>query len=163
MKFLDRQNASTLFCFTLFASLLSLLIVGILSTSTVQKVKIGSEMHADIIEGKDLVADILPPPAYIIEAYQVAGQILRTGDNARLDQLHSTLLRLKKEYDDRLTYWNSRVQEHTGDTDVLAIFESLEKIHASQPRSSLQLPRRNCCQPSKQVMQNRPTRSLTNR
>ncbi len=43
---------------------------------TLQKIKIGGAEYQKIILGKDLVADILPPPNYIIESYLMCYELL---------------------------------------------------------------------------------------
>ena len=40
--------------------------IGVLSFN---QLHVGGPVYTKIVEGKDLVADILPPPAYVIEAY----------------------------------------------------------------------------------------------
>lgn len=57
--------------------LLSLMIVGffaagIYGDSHYRKVSLEGDLYGQIISSKDLTADILPPPAYLIESWQVA-------------------------------------------------------------------------------------------
>ena len=59
-----------------------------------------------IVRGKDLLADILPPPAYIIESYLVARE-MRDQQGAELDAARSRLLKLKQEYDERHAVWQA--------------------------------------------------------
>mgnify|MGYP000724064825 CR=1 FL=1 len=58
------------------------------------------------MQGKDLLADILPPPAYIIESYLVARE-MRDQQGAELDAARSRLLKLKQEYDERHAVWQA--------------------------------------------------------
>lgn len=62
-------------------------------------------------QGKDVVADILPPPLYLIEAQLVSYDLLQAGATERqslIDKLHA----LKKNYDDRNVFWEgSRLDE----------------------------------------------------
>ena len=51
-----------------------LLVIVTIAYRVVSTVKVSGPLYADIIRGKDLVADILPPPEYIIESYLVAYQ-----------------------------------------------------------------------------------------
>jgi methyl-accepting chemotaxis protein len=39
------------------------------SFNTIEQVKIGGHAYTDIAEGKDLIADILPPPLYPVDAF----------------------------------------------------------------------------------------------
>ncbi|MFO1235275.1 MAG: methyl-accepting chemotaxis protein [Rivihabitans pingtungensis] len=63
----------------------------------------GPEYHR-VVLGKDLIADILPPPKYIIETYLVTLQLDRAQPTERA-ALIERLKVLKKEYDERQTYW----------------------------------------------------------
>ena len=57
-------------------------------------------------QGKDVVADILPPPLYLIEAQLVSSDLLQTTATERqplLDKLQT----LKKDYDNRNKFWEA--------------------------------------------------------
>ncbi|SIQ81436.1 methyl-accepting chemotaxis protein, partial [Aeromonas sp. RU39B] len=55
-------------------------------------------------QGKDVVADILPPPLYLIESQLIVDQLLRS-DSAEQGQLLADLGRLSKEYEMRIGHW----------------------------------------------------------
>jgi methyl-accepting chemotaxis protein len=64
---------------------------------------IGGPLYSQIKLGNHLVADILPPPAYVVEAYLEATLALQnpskaSAHKARLAQLH-------KEFDERQAFW----------------------------------------------------------
>lgn len=61
-------------------------------------------MYRQIVQGKDLVADILPPPEYIIESYLVSHQ-LENAEVSERAELISRLKTLKAEYDTRHEFW----------------------------------------------------------
>jgi methyl-accepting chemotaxis protein len=63
-------------------------------------------------DGKDIVADILPPPLYLIEAHLVAYQVLEANLAERAG-LAKRFSQLRKDYDDRNAYWSGK----TGDLD----------------------------------------------
>src|SRR5207245_1540747 len=54
-------------------------------------------------------ADILPPPAYVIEAYLEATLALR--EPTAFPDHQKKLLQLKKDYSDRKTFWTSSALE----------------------------------------------------
>jgi methyl-accepting chemotaxis protein len=60
---------------------------------------------ANVIVMKDLVADVLPPPKYIIESYLTLLQLSYEADPAEQAALIKTWDRLKKEFEERQTYW----------------------------------------------------------
>jgi len=68
-----------------------------------KQLRVGGPLYSQIKLGNDLIADILPPPEYIVEAYLEATLAFRAPSKAlphkeRLAQLH-------KEYDERRDYW----------------------------------------------------------
>jgi radical SAM superfamily enzyme len=48
---------------------------GAWSFKTLHEVKVNGPIYERIVQSKDLIADILPPPEYIIESYLVCMQI----------------------------------------------------------------------------------------
>jgi len=68
--------------------------------------KVGGPIYAEIILGNELVADILPPPAYIIESYLEA--TLALNDPRSVGARKARLAALKKEFDDRHAYWRQK-------------------------------------------------------
>lgn len=46
-----------------------------ITVATLSRLQVGGPLYAAIVSDKDLIADALPPPAYIIEAYAVAQEI----------------------------------------------------------------------------------------
>jgi methyl-accepting chemotaxis protein len=74
---------------------------------TLAELKVNGPVYHQIVQGKDLVADILPPPEYIIEAELVAMQ-MTAADSAQLDGLAQRLQTLKADYDARHAYWEKQ-------------------------------------------------------
>ena len=69
------------------------------------ELKVGGPLYAEIKLGNDLVADILPPPAYVIEAYLESTLALREPNN--LETHEKKLAQLKKDYDERKAFWST--------------------------------------------------------
>ncbi len=93
---------------------LSVMILGFLASSlfilyTLNLLKVNGPLYREIILGKDLIADILPPPDYIIESYLVAFELRESMDNpAELERLSAYVLdKLRNEYLDRHEFWAS--------------------------------------------------------
>jgi methyl-accepting chemotaxis protein len=78
------------------------LVVAINSVS-LNKVRIGGSTYDEIVQVKDLVADILPPPLYVIEAYLETGLALNRIKPASTVQ--SRITELRKQYDERREFW----------------------------------------------------------
>ncbi|MGE5478662.1 MAG: methyl-accepting chemotaxis protein [Bacteroidales bacterium] len=79
------------------------LLVGAMGGMALSQLKVGGPLYQRIILGKDLIADILPPPEYIIESYLEA--TLALNDPASLPSRRERLAQLRKEYDERHAYW----------------------------------------------------------
>src|SRR6185369_13881165 len=67
------------------------------------QLKVGGPLYDRIKLGNDLIADILPPPEYVIEAYLEATLALR--DPSTLAEHRERLVQLKKDYDERRDFW----------------------------------------------------------
>jgi len=77
---------------------------GLWSFKTLGELKVNGPIYQDIVQGKDLVADILPPPAYIIESYLVSLQLVECEPSEQAN-LISRLLDLQREYVKRHEFW----------------------------------------------------------
>jgi methyl-accepting chemotaxis protein len=76
-----------------------------INTVSLNKVRIGGATYDEIVQVKDLVADILPPPLYIIEAYLEAG--LAHNHSKPVTEAQSRIAELRKQYDERREFWQS--------------------------------------------------------
>lgn len=101
----------TKFLILLSISLTGLTIFGIIAFLTVEKLKINGKLYLKIIEGKDLVADILPPPEYIIESYLTVFEMTNTDSNDKLNQYIQYFDKLQKEYYNRHEYWTRTLEQ----------------------------------------------------
>jgi methyl-accepting chemotaxis protein len=72
------------------------LIYGIWSFKTLNELKVSGPVYQKITQSKDLVADILPPPEYILESYLVVFQIMAAESSSEQDKLVARLKDLKK-------------------------------------------------------------------
>ncbi len=79
------------------------LISAMIGTYTLYKVKVGGPAYSRIIEGKDLLADVLPPPEYVIKSYLDA--TLAFQGQLTVDQAKQQLAKLRKDYDERRAVW----------------------------------------------------------
>jgi len=90
-----------------FGIVLALGFTAVVSTSlyTLRELKVGGPLYSDIKLGNDLIADILPPPEYVIEAYLEATLAMREPD--QLAAHGERLVQLRKDYDERKAFWVS--------------------------------------------------------
>jgi methyl-accepting chemotaxis protein len=89
----------------LFGLIVTLGCIAILWTgvSALGELKVNGPIYRQIVLGKDLIADILPPPEYVIEAYLET--TLTLNDPPSLKQRRERLTQLHKEYDIRHAFW----------------------------------------------------------
>src|SRR3989338_11035651 len=80
-------------------------IFGFLSYSTLNQLKVNGPLYKMIVQGKDLIADVLPPPEYIIETYLISLQLLDETNPQTINSLIEKAKSLKGEYDTRHDYW----------------------------------------------------------
>jgi len=73
-----------------------------------KELSVRGPVYQQIIQGKDLVADILPPPEYIIEAYLVLLELSRSDDATESEALLKRFEVLRTDYNSRHEYWLSQ-------------------------------------------------------
>ena len=83
----------------------------LLSWNTLNTVKINGEWYQRIAQEKDLIADILPPPEYIVEAYLVVFQMIEESDDAKVKELVIRSNKLREEYEERHKYWDQSLAD----------------------------------------------------
>ena len=102
MKFrLTIARAIVLFGLVTAASLAAVVFTGIYALG---EVKVGGPLYDQIKLGNDLVADILPPPEYVIESYLEA--TLALNNPSEVATRRDRLAQLKKDYDERREFWS---------------------------------------------------------
>jgi methyl-accepting chemotaxis protein len=111
-----------------FALLIAALLLGFFTFSavgvyTLENLRVNGPLYKRIVQGKDLVADILPPPEYILETYMVALELAHQPDSQHLAEATPRLKKLKQEYDERHAFW---LQE-TLEPELRQVF--LEQAH----------------------------------
>ncbi|MGW8392273.1 methyl-accepting chemotaxis protein [Pseudoduganella sp. HUAS MS19] len=78
---------------------------GVWSFRTLNELKVNGPVYERIVQSKDLIADVLPPPEYIIESYLVCLQLADAQDKSSQDQLIERLRKLNMDYVARHEYW----------------------------------------------------------
>jgi len=96
------------------------------SIKTLSEIQVNGPLYQRIVLGKDLIADVLPPPAYILESYLTVLQLSRAEYAAELPPLIADLRRLKEEYDQRHAFWSVQAL----DTQTASLLLSQAHIHA---------------------------------
>jgi methyl-accepting chemotaxis protein len=103
------KKTSTLtrrFVFLLSTFFIGFAIFGAMAFHTLRSLKVGGPLYDHIVQNKDLVADVLPPPEYIIESYLVTLQLAQAGPDQRA-ALVERLKVLHDDYETRHRYWEA--------------------------------------------------------
>lgn len=77
----------------------------------VNKIKVNGPIYEQVIDGKDIIADILPPPEYILESLLVLYSAETAPRSDELKPLLEQFKKLKRSYDERHEFWKSRLTE----------------------------------------------------
>jgi myosin heavy subunit len=88
-----------------------LVVFGLFTAFTLSKVRVGGPYYTQIVQSKDLVADILPPPAYILEAYLLTFQIADTTNASEREAYVTRLGETEKEFHERQQVWRAALPE----------------------------------------------------
>ncbi len=97
---------------------------GAFSYQTLQILKVNGPLYASIVQGKDVIADVLPPPKYIIESYLLVLQMTQWPDRAELESLARRGNELRAEYGRRHEFWVGDLAE--GSLKELMVVRSYE-------------------------------------
>ena len=106
---------------------LSFAVFGGATWHTLETLRVNGKIYGQIVDGKDIVADILPPPLYAVEANLIALQIARSRSEVERRPLLLRLAAMRQEFDARRAYWNAR------DLDA-AVREQLLNVAAKSGR-----------------------------
>ncbi|MGZ5028377.1 MAG: PAS domain-containing protein, partial [Methylobacter sp.] len=144
-----------------FAIILSTLIIGfsLFGFSTfkaMNTLNVNGPIYQRIVQGKDIIADVLPPPEYIIESYLITLQLTQTADPAEISALAARFQALKNEYQTRHGYWLGQALEPELGTPLLRdSYRAAEDFYNEADRyflPAIQVGDRNGAQTSLQKM-----------
>ncbi len=91
--------------------LIGFLAFAVASYTGLNAVKVNGPAYNNIIKGNDLIADILPPPSYIIESYLLVEQMVEETDNNKINEMINKSAVLRKEYENRHAYWGKNLAD----------------------------------------------------
>jgi len=96
------------------------MLFGIYFFNTLNTLKVNGPIYKQLVEGKDLVADILPPPNYIIETYLTAYELRKLAESSG-SQAKTVSNTLKKIND-------SMAEQSAGSKEILSAIDLLNGI-----------------------------------
>jgi methyl-accepting chemotaxis protein len=92
---------------------------GFFTYKTIEQFSINGPVYGKIINGKELVSDILPPPECIIEAHLTARQLAAERDSSKTRRLIEKLKTLRQDYENRHIYWEKTLVEESLKDEVI--------------------------------------------
>jgi len=95
------------------------LLFGFTSTKIISTIKVNGNLYKEIIMQKDLVADILPPPEYIIEIHLTSFQLLNETDTSKINSLITYETNLESDFEKRHQVWVDQLPESQMKTDLV--------------------------------------------
>ena len=107
-----------------FGVILAVLIIGftlfgIATLKAMNTLNVNGPIYQRIVQGKDLIADILPPPEYILESYLVIFQLSHSTSADEISALVKRFDVLKGEFDTRHAFWLTETLEKEIKTPLL--------------------------------------------
>ncbi len=87
-------------------SVISLVVTVVISLGIINEVRIGSDNYREIVHDKDVLADILPPPLFVVETRLYAYLVAIDPKGPKAEERKGDLARLEKELLERAKYWS---------------------------------------------------------
>ncbi|MBB3350223.1 methyl-accepting chemotaxis protein [Rhizobium sp. BK049] len=76
-----------------------------LQQSALERLKVNGPVYEQVVYGKDLIADILPPPLFVVESYMLSFEASKFPELTETNL--AKIANLKAAYDVRRAYWKS--------------------------------------------------------
>lgn len=111
MDFLRFSRLNNRFAALILVFLVSFSLYGLYCINTVSEVKINGPYYKRIIQGKDVIADILPPPEYLIETYLTAYRMFHADSGEDLGTFEAKFRKLRADYMERHAHWKKELAE----------------------------------------------------
>jgi len=89
---------------------LALLVQGYLVNRSVQEIRIHGPLYAEILEHKSLIADVIPPPGYIVESFLVVHQLLEDSSGSARVALTKRMQEMQQDFETRHAYWRDQLR-----------------------------------------------------
>ncbi len=131
MAFFKNLNLKKKLTMVVWVFTLAFLAFAAVAFRTLDELKVRGPFYDEIVQGKDLVADVLPPPAYIIESYLTVLQISNPQNRAQRRDLEKKLEALRTDYNTRQGVWLKDLPEATAsDRELKQLMTSTSRTPA---------------------------------
>jgi len=143
MTLLSRLTIRSRFLLVLAMVAVGFLAFAATSAVALKNLRVGGPVFEKIDQANVLIADVLPPPEYIVETHLVAHRLARAAQDQRAGHI-ARLAQLRKEYLERLEFWKGSDLPETvrkqlveaSASPALGYYDTLEKtllpaVHAA--------------------------------
>jgi methyl-accepting chemotaxis protein/CheY-like chemotaxis protein len=104
-KFFKNASIGKKLMILLIVFIVGYMTFGLVAFSTLNILRIHGNLYNQIVMSKDLIADVLPPPGYLIESYLDVLQLTNETDPGQMNYFFAELKRLQTDYNERHEFW----------------------------------------------------------
>ncbi len=134
----ESQLASRLSMFVLvFLTLYA--VFAFVAWRTLDQVRVKGPYYTEIMLGNELIADVLPPPQYIIESYLLTLQLIDERDPSEISRLIEEGNELRVTYEARQEYWKRALDDSTM-KDLMTVTASRAAMEFFRIRDDVYIP-----------------------
>ncbi len=101
------------------AGLLGCALYAGLDAALQRDVVVGGPLYGRLSDGKDVVADVLPPPLYVVEMYLSAQRLVALQAPAERAEVVAQIGQLRKDFDARVAFWTEHLPDSPLRTQLL--------------------------------------------
>ena len=121
---------------------------------TLDAVRVKGPLYEEIITGNVLIADVLPPPQFIIEPYLLTLQLVDETDAAEINRLVERGNELRINYENRQEYWKRTLARDTmGDLMTVTSYRAAMEFFRLRDDEFIPAIRANDRDRARQVLQ----------
>jgi len=113
LRYMQALSMHRQFMVLIAAILLGNFLVGAVLQGLIHRIQVNGPIYQEVILSKDLIADILPPPVYLVESHLLCHQMLAASAST-LPLLLDKAKLLENEFDQRHVYWQQNTPKERG-------------------------------------------------
>ncbi len=85
-------------------------VAGAIIYQAIEQTKVNGPLYREVVNQKDIIADILPPPSCIIESYLKIFELSCPRHRRELDLFEQDLKKQEAEFEKRLAHWEKELE-----------------------------------------------------
>jgi methyl-accepting chemotaxis protein len=108
MEWLGRISVGGKMRFLSGGMAIGFVVLGLLALLTVRATAVNGPAYEEVVRSKDVVADILPPPEYLVEAREVLLGMLAVDEPSELQRDVERFRRTRRDFEERHAFWGKQ-------------------------------------------------------